>query len=81
MSKREKLLKQLKNNPKGDWKIDTLKAIADHYLIEYADNGSSHLVFRSPYGMHLTVPAHRPIKPIYIRLFVEFVETIAKGDL
>lgn len=81
VSKRDKLLKQMKNNPRGDWKIGTLKSIADHYGIDYADNGTSYLVFRSPDGAHLTVPEHRPIKPVYIRLFIEFIETIIKGDL
>lgn len=81
MSKRDKLLKQMQNNPKGDWRIGTLKSVADYYDVEYADNGSSHIVFRSPDGAHLTVPAHRPIKPIYISLFIKFIETIKEGDL
>ena len=76
MSKRDKLLEQMKNNPKDNWNIATLKSIADYYGIDYADNGTSHLVFRHPDGAHLTVPAHRPIKPVYIRLFTKFIEAI-----
>ena len=81
LSKRDKLLNRMQNNPKGDWKIDNLKSIADYYGIEYADNGSSHIVFRSPYGEHLTVPAKRPIKPIYIRLFLDFIESVKEADI
>jgi hypothetical protein len=80
MSKRNKLLNQMRNNPKDDWKIDTLKSIADYYGIEYADNGSSHVVFRSPIGEHLTVPARRPIKPIYITLFLDFIESVKEAN-
>ncbi|MDR2884373.1 MAG: hypothetical protein LBV09_04635 [Deferribacteraceae bacterium] len=81
MSKRDKLLNQMRNNPKGDWKIDTLKSIADYYGIEYSDNGSSHVVFRSPIGEHLTVPARKPIKPIYITLFIDFIESTKETDI
>jgi hypothetical protein len=58
-----------------------LKSIADYYRIEYADNGSSHVVFRSPIGEHLTVPARRPIKPIYITLFLDFIESFKEVDI
>ena len=81
MDKREKLLNRIRNNPKDDWKIDNLKLIAEHYGIEYADNASSHIVFRSPTGEHLTVPARRPIKPVYIRLFLDFIESVREADI
>jgi len=35
--------------------------------------GTSHVTFRHPGGAKLTVPAHKPIKPVYVRLFVRLV--------
>jgi len=35
---------------------------------------SSHCVFIRADGRTLSVPAHRPIKPIYIRKFIELID-------
>jgi predicted RNA binding protein YcfA (HicA-like mRNA interferase family) len=78
MGKRDKILERMKNNPKDNWSIDVLKSLADYYGIEYASHGTSHVVFRHYNGSHVTVPAHRPIKPVYIRAFLELIETEAK---
>jgi hypothetical protein len=39
--------------------------------------GGSHVVFEHP-GMAeaLSVPARRPIKPIYVQRFVRFIDTV-----
>lgn len=77
MSKIQKKLQAMKTNPKNDWGIDLLKSIADRYQIDYRQPGTSHVTFRSKKGRKLTVPAHKPIKAIYIKMFVEFIE----GDI
>lgn len=74
MGKADKALQQMQDNPQGDWQIDTLKAIAKRHTIEWRQPGSSHVTFRRADGSKLTVPAHRPIKPIYIKQFVKFVK-------
>ena len=56
MTKIEKLLSKLRNNPR-DWQI-----------------GTNHVTFRHQNGAKLTVPAHRPIKPIYIKKFVRLID-------
>jgi len=68
----EKLLEKMRNNPK-DWRIEQLKTIARAYNIEWRQRGTSHVVFIRDDGQTLPVPANRPIKPIYIKKFVEFV--------
>jgi hypothetical protein len=73
MAKFDKLLKRLRNNPHG-WQIETLKNIAKRFDIEWGQPGTSHVTFRHPNGTKLTVPAHRPIKPIYIRKFVRLID-------
>ncbi len=80
MSKIEKLIASMKRNPKGDWLIADLKRIAQRFDIEFRQPGSSHVTFRTRAGKKLTVPAHKPIKPIYITLFVEFVEKQGEID-
>lgn len=74
MGATDKILGQMKNNPQGDWKIDTLKTVAKRHGIIWRQPGTSHVTFRRNDGEKLTIPAHRPIKSIYIKLFVRFVE-------
>ena len=78
MSKAERILEKMRNNPR-DWRIDSLKTVAASYGIEWRQPGTSHVTFRHPDGSKLTVPAHRPIKPVYVRRFIRFLETGA-GD-
>ena len=78
MTKIEKLLGKLRNNPR-DWQIETLKDIARRFSIEWRQPGTSHNTFRHPNGTKLTVPTHRPIKPIYIRKFVRLIDE-EKGE-
>lgn len=78
MTKREKLLKKLQENPR-DWRIETLKSLADAYGIDYRQPGTSHVTFRHANGAKLTVPAHKPIKPIYVKKFVQLLLE-GKGD-
>lgn len=72
MGKADKILEKMRNNPL-DWRIDELKTAASAFDIEWRQRGTSHVVFVRSDGTTLPVPAHRPIKPIYIKKFVEFV--------
>ena len=72
MSKADKILEKMQNNPR-DWRIESLKTVAKAYDIEWRQRGTSHVVFIRNDGQTLPVPAHRPIKPIYIKKFVDFV--------
>lgn len=63
----------MKANP-VDWRIESLKSVADALGVVYRQPGGSHVVFRHPNGAMLSVPARRPIKPVYVRRFVRLVE-------
>lgn len=63
-----------------DWRIEDLKTIADKVGLSYRQPGTSHVTFRAKVGRMLTVPAKKPIKPIYIKLFVELVDEITGGE-
>lgn len=77
MSKTKKLLEKMRNNPR-DWRIEDIKTVADRFGLVYRQPGTSHVTFRSENGLKLTVPAHKPIKPIYIKKFIELIDMI--GD-
>jgi hypothetical protein len=60
--------------------ISDLKTIADKVGLSYRQPGASHVTFGAKAGRMLTVPAKKPIKPIYIKLFVELVDEITGGE-
>ncbi len=57
-----------------DWQIAQLQTVAKQYGIDWRHEGGSHCVFVRPDGKTLSVPAHRPIKPIYVKKFVYLVD-------
>jgi predicted RNA binding protein YcfA (HicA-like mRNA interferase family) len=70
MNTTAKLLEAMRQNPR-DWRMDQLLALAAQFGIEVRNNGGSHHVFSHlSVGDPVCVPAHRPIKPVYIRQFV-----------
>ena len=75
MSKIEKVIERMQRNPR-DWRIEDLVAIAKRFDIEYRQPGTSHVTFRSPEGYRVTVPSHKPIKPIYIKNFLSMLENM-----
>ena len=76
MNKRAKLLDAMRNNPR-DWRIDDLLVVAGQFDIECRNSGGSHHVSGFPnVEMDVTVPAHRPIKPVYIRQFLLLVDAV-----
>lgn len=81
MNKRTKLLEAMRNNPRRDWRIDDLVSVAKQFGIEVRNDGGSHHVFSFP-GLALAscVPAHRPIKPVYVRQFIRFGQDGSGGE-
>ena len=73
MTRATKILEQMKANPR-DWRIESLKSVAEAYGVVHRQPGGSHVIFRHPNGAMLSVPARRPIKPIYVKKFVRLVE-------
>jgi hypothetical protein len=72
------LAHQDRPNPRADWRIEQLKAIADRFGVAHRQPGTSHVTFRPPRGEKLTVPAQRPIKPVYVRKFLALIDAL--GD-
>jgi hypothetical protein len=83
MSKIEKLLEKMQNNP-SDWLISDLERLADHYQVQIRQGKGSHMYFTFSNGISLSVPAKRPIKAIYIITFLSALNlplTLAKEEL
>jgi hypothetical protein len=70
------LLEQMRGNPRADWTIADVQRLCDAYgLVCTPPRRGSHFKVREPGGgMTLTIPAARPIRPVYIRELVALVD-------
>jgi predicted RNA binding protein YcfA (HicA-like mRNA interferase family) len=76
MSGADKQIAKMRNNPR-DWQIDTLVSLAEKHGIEVRSHGGSHYIFSHPnVPFHPSVPAHRPIKPVYVKQFIELIDAV-----
>jgi hypothetical protein len=75
MTAAAKILGRMRNNPMG-WRIEDLKTVAARFKVEYRQPGTSHVTFRHPSGAKLTVPARKPIKPVYVKKFIEMIDEV-----
>ncbi|MFA7239799.1 MAG: type II toxin-antitoxin system HicA family toxin [Sulfuricellaceae bacterium] len=78
MSKALKLLAAMESNPL-DWQMEQIETVAHTFGLTVHRPGGSHHVVRHANGKKVSIPAHRPIKPIYIRQFVRLAK-FGKGD-
>lgn len=79
MASRRKILERMRNNPRN-WRIEDLKNVAGHLGIDVDHDRTSHAVFRHPAAGRLSVPADRPLKPVYVRLFLTFLDSVEASD-
>ena len=76
MSKREKLLKKLRNNPQNV-KFETIQKL----LLSYGFNerqprgGSSHYTYTFNTTI-ITVPKHKPVNPIYVKKVIKIIDSL-----
>lgn len=76
MARGDKTLDALRANPR-DWRIAQLETVAKRYGVNVRKPGGSHVVFEHPAVVQaLSVPARRPIKPIYVQRFVRMIDMI-----
>jgi hypothetical protein len=69
----------MRSNPR-DWSIDDLKSIAKRYGVDWRQPGTSHVTFSAACRAPLTVPSHKPIKPIYVLRFLALIESLGGGN-
>lgn len=73
MNAAAKLLVAMRRNPR-DWQLSQLQGIARQHGVGWRHEGGSHCIFVRRDGRTLPVPARRPIKPIYIKKFLELLD-------
>ncbi len=79
MARAEKMLADIRADPRS-WRIAQLENVAASFGLNCRKPGGSHVVFEHPAVIEaLSVPARRPIKPIYVQRFVRLIEA-ARGD-
>jgi hypothetical protein len=74
-----KRLEEMRRNPRGDWRIADVVALCREFsiLCEPVSGGGSHYKVGHPgIARKLTVPFKRPIKPVYIKNLVKFIDDV-----
>ena len=78
-----KRLEQMRWNPKADWRIEDIQAVCNEFGIdcERSQAGSSQYKVSHPSQYQiLTVPLKRPIKTVYMKKLIAFVDAVRKSD-
>jgi hypothetical protein len=72
-----KLLEQMRGNP-ADWRIEDVKNLCNAFGLDLdrRPNGSHYGISDPSQAVHITVPFARPIKRVYIRQLVRFVDRV-----
>ena len=74
MGKGTKIFSKMKTSPKNDWTPENIKTLVKAYNLTLRQSGTSHAVITNNLGEHLTVPMHKPIKPLYIIRLIKLIE-------
>lgn len=79
MANWQKLLDRMRANPRGDWKIGDLEKICNGVGATLAPptRGSHYKLSHPEIEEILTIPAHRPIKQVYVRKFIDIIDSIS----
>jgi hypothetical protein len=76
-------LEDMRSNPRGDWRIEDVEAVCREYsvLCSAPRGGGSHYKVAHPrMAEKLTIPYKRPIKAVYIRKLVAFIDAVSKDQ-
>ncbi|MGE0716484.1 MAG: type II toxin-antitoxin system HicA family toxin [Alphaproteobacteria bacterium] len=78
MSNAAKRFEGMRANPSDDWRIEDVSAVCNANGIAcVAPRRGDHFKVSHPSQAEiLTIPAHRPIRPVYIRKLIAFIERV-----
>lgn len=71
-------LSRMRSNPAADWSIADVEAVCREHGLRCSppSGGGSHYKVSHPSRRDiLTIPSRRPVKPVYVRKLVRFIET------
>lgn len=72
-------LEQMRNNPVADWTLADLVRVGEAFGCQCSPprGGGSHFrIAHSKLAEKLTIPYKRPVKPVYVRHFVAFIDRL-----
>ena len=75
-------LDRMRRNPAADWTINDITAVCVRHGVRCTPplGGGSHYKVSHPSRQDiLTIPHARPVKPVYIRKLVRFIEAVQGG--
>jgi predicted RNA binding protein YcfA (HicA-like mRNA interferase family) len=80
MGRGDKLLERMRTNPR-DWRIAEVVRVCEAFGVACTAprKGSHYKVKHASQDEILTIPAHRPIKSVYITDLVRFIERVIKA--
>ena len=74
------MIQKMRKSPVG-WRIEDLQVVAEANRAEWhrPSRGGSHVIF-SAAGVReiVSVPARRPIKPVYIKQFLALIDAVGE---
>ena len=76
-------LDRMRRNPAADWTIADVASVCARHGIRCgpSSGGGSHYKVSHPSQRDiLTVPRAKPVKPVYIRKLVKFIEAVGGAD-
>ena len=78
MSNGKKLLDSMRANPKGDWTIEDVAVVCRYCGAELCSprRGSHYTVRHHKCPEILPIPARKPLKIVYVKLFVSMMDSI-----
>ena len=81
MAKGEKLLERMRQNPR-DWRIEDVESACAAFGVACTPprKGSHYKVKHASQQEILTIPAHRPIKAVYIDDLVKFLDAVRDSE-
>lgn len=78
MTALDKLVRRMRNNPR-DWRIEDIEKVAEHYGFRCRKTSGSHVTFsHAALEDILTVPAHKPVKPVYVRKLLTMMDEVGE---
>ncbi len=73
------LLERMRRNPAADWAISDVERVCSQHQVRCRppSGGGSHYKVSHPSRPEiLTIPRARPVKPVYIRKLVRFIDAV-----
>ena len=72
-------LELMRQNPAGDWTLADIVKVAEAFGSQCSPprgGGSHYRIVHSQLVAKLTIPYKRPVKPVYIRHFVAWIDVL-----